>query len=735
MAGIFLMLRGETAAFLQESRYKFSWFFLFYPTLIGKSLQPSLLKDPLCTIFVPCLSDLQHMSTLRLLVYVGILLLPLGLWAQQPVPGRPERLPVDTTQTSSDSARKRVRILNADVLSFQVQNDTAIQKLIGNVRLVQDSTYFFCDSALFLDTENKLKAYGRVRIEMPDEVSLLARRLDYDGNTRIARLYRDILLSDPESKLTTDTLVYYRRDEFGYYQGGGKLVNDSTVLTSEIGYYYPNRHLAYFRDSVTLVHPDYTLTTDTLAYDTEHKIAQFVTRTLIDSKDGEIETTKGTYHTETSKVSLFQRSVVRDSSFTLTADTLYYVNDDNLGMAIGRVRIQQDDSTLELRGNYGQFNRQTDESWLTRRASAIQRMEDDTLYLLADTLYSLKDTQYIDMQAPPEPAEGVSDSIPGDSLASVLSDSLLAGEPDSLLAPPLTDSLMSGDSSMVMVSSDSVQSDSLLIGDTTQIDTASADSGKLVQGPMEMGPPTLTQFEKRLDTVIQQIFRGSPNVRIYMNQMQGRADSIVYYYEDSVMQMFKGPVLWADDNQLNGGQIGLWMRNEQADSMAVTDGAFMMSEADTVGFNQLKGSAMQVKFVNNNIYRIRLTGNSESIFYVEEQQDSAAMADGAPKNYQGMNKALSNGMDIYFADDEVNRIVFKSRPEGTFSPMFEVIFQNNLLDGMSWRGGDRPTKPFWLMPPPPIVPISLQEIVPLAGMVNPSAISPGEMPVPLAREE
>ena len=54
------------------------------------------------------------------------------------------------------------------------------------------------------------------------------------------------------------------------------------------------------------------------------------------------------------------------------------------------------------------------------------------------------------------------------------------------------------------------------------------------------------------------------------------------------MQMYKSPVLWAEENQLNGEQIGLWMKNEQADSMAVIGGAYMMSEADTVGFNQLR---------------------------------------------------------------------------------------------------------------------------------------------------
>lgn len=625
---------------------------------------------------------------------LGLMLLPQGLLAQQPVPGRPARVPADTTQAPTDSAQKRVRILNADRLSFRVQNDTALQKLLGNVRLVQDTTYFYCDSALFFDAENRLEAYGKVRIEMPDSVTLLARRLTYDGNTRIARLYQDILLTDQGSRLTTDTLIYYRREEFGYYQGGGKLVDDSTTLTSKIGYYYPNRDLAYFRDSVKLVHPDFTLYTDTLGYDTKRKVAQFVTRTRIDSKDGEIETTSGTYETQISKVSLFERSVLRDSSFTLTADTLYYTDRDDLGLALGHVVISQEDSSVELRGNYGRFNRQTDESLLTRNAVVIQRMEDDTLYMFADTLYSVKDTQFLDREnpssaQPPAPATdspaaaGDSLTTGPDSLASdtLTSDGLLGGEPDLPTAEMVADTLAEI---------------------TLQEDSLSFDSASLAPEPMAMGPPTQEEFQRRIDTVVQRVFRGYRGVTFFMNQMQGRADSMIYFYDDSVMFLYQDPVLWSEENQLSGDVIGLWMKNEQADSMQVDGNTFMVSKADTVGFNQLKASEMQVKFRDNGLYRLRMLGNSESIYFVEEQPDSSAQAKWAPVSYQGMNKALANQMEIYFEDNEVVRIVFLSKPEGTFSPMYEVLFKENRLDGMQWRIDERPEKPRYLLSKPPI---------------------------------
>ena len=296
----------------------------------------------------------------------------------QPVPQEP----------ATDSASNRIKILNSDILSFRTQDGVRLQKLLGNVKLLQDSTIFYCDSAYYFEDDNRIEAFGRVKVEMPDSVTMVARRATYDGNTRVAEAFKDIVLTDRSVTLSTDHLIYDRNEEYGYYDKSGKLIDEETELTSTFGYYYPREDMAYFRKDVVLTSPDYTLRTDTLAYDTDLKIARFVTLTQIASKDGDIETRSGNYDTQARRVNLFARSQVKDSTYILSADTLFYDDELNMGYAIGRVVVDQKDTTLQIKGNYGEFNRGTDESLVSDNPVAIQVFEGDTLFLFADTLRS-----------------------------------------------------------------------------------------------------------------------------------------------------------------------------------------------------------------------------------------------------------------------------------------------------------------------------------------------------------
>jgi lipopolysaccharide export system protein LptA len=527
--------------------------------------------------FAPLSVSLQQMG-IRFFLSACLLAAAGALAAQIPSP-------------APDTGSKRLEILHADVLTYEVNQGIALQKLLGNVRLKQDSTYFSCDSAYFYESENRFEGFSRVKVEMPDNVVLTGRRAAYDGNTRIAEVYENIRLTDGESKLTTQRLTYYRAQEYGYYQGGGKLEDGESVLTSEYGYYYPNQDLAYFKRKVVLTHPDYTLRTDTLGYNTQTKVATFLTYTFIESEDGDLETTRGEYDTEAGVINLFTRSTVKDSSYQITADSLYYTDQGNQGVARGRVLIQQEDSSLEVRGEYGTFDRSRDASMITRNPVAIQQFEDDTLYIFADTLFTYREKR-----------------------------------------PPA--------------------------------DSSSADS------------------------ISFRIFKAYRNVRIFMNDLQGKADSMVYFYDDSVIWLYQDPLLWSDRNQLSGDTITVWMRKGEADSMRVGGSGFLVAEEDTAGYyNQIKGKELRAKFRDNQLARLEVYGNSESIYFVRDDSDSLG------RSYEGMNQALAQSMLIYLEDNEVVKIVFRSNPEGIFLPWFEVLGKPNQLEGMRWRIGERPAKP------------------------------------------
>ncbi|MEZ4774310.1 MAG: OstA-like protein [Bacteroidia bacterium] len=588
----------------------------------------------------------------------GLLFLIISGWLTAGLYGQPGKPVVNDTAQS-----KRVKILHASILSYLKSKEAIFEKLVGRVEMMQDSTLFFCDSAYFYETDHRLEAYSRVRIEMPDSVFLYGDKLTYDTESKISEVYRKIKLTNQDVVLTTDRLTYFRNEDYGFYREGGKMVDGDNVLTSIHGYYYPRKDMAYFRDSVKLVNPDYVLTTDTLGYDTENKISYFLTKTFITSKDGEIETENGNYDTDRGIVNLYSRSIVRDSSYLLVADTLTYFDKRDMGFARGNVLVFQDDSSLQIRGGLAEFNRKTDESWVTREAVAIHLFDDDTLYMMADTLFSIKQKKLIRKRydAPVRP----------DTLSQIMPDSASN-----------RDMIRSSDS----VAADSLAADSVVSDTITAravfVDTLEMDEVRNMVGPMQTNDELY-----EVDTVEIRLFKAYNNVRFFMNNMQGRADSMVYFYDDSVMYLYHDPVLWSDENQLTGDTIIIWMKNEKADSMWVGKDGFLASREDTVGYNQVKGKEMRAKFKDNELYRMHIIGNSESIYFAKNEDDTTHIY------YEGMNKALAQEMVMYFRDNEVKRIVFLSQPEGTYSPFFKVIFEANALDGLKWRITERPEKP------------------------------------------
>ncbi|MCB0838372.1 MAG: hypothetical protein KDD99_16985, partial [Bacteroidetes bacterium] len=628
-------------------------------------------------------------------------------------PRKVQTQPVKPTPKSDTTKVKRVQIINSDLLTYLQKNGIGLQKLLGDVQLKQDSTLFYCDSAYYFESQNKIEAYSKVKVLMPDNLSMSSDKLSYDTDTKISEVYNNITLTNQDVVLTTDRMTYFRNENYGLYKEGGKMVDDDNVLTSITGYYYPKEDMAYFREKVKLESPEYVLETDTLGYDIETKVSYFLTKTLITSDDGIIETSNGFYDTENGVVTLYARSTVKDSSYTLVADTLTYLEKQDLGYAIGNVLIEQEDSSLQIRGGYGEFNRKTDQSLVTRNAVAIQLFDDDTLYMMADTLFSIKTKTTTPLpqpratrkktekkdQSPKAKEDGIikpgtistnQDSIPQDSLntdslLNIPQDSTLKADLDSVVIDTTIKTELESDSILTDLTSDSLNSSDLVVNDTFSQDTlanipfADQDSAD----PYLIGPP----LPEVVDTLEYRLFKAYNNVRLYMNGMQGRADSMVYFYDDSLMYLYGNPVLWSEENQISGDTIILWMKDEKIDSMWIGQNAFMASKEDTVGFNQIKGKEMRAKFKDNDLFRLHVVGNSESIYFAKNEEDSTNIY------YAGMNKALSQEMIIYFVENEVKRIVFLSKPEGTFYPYFEVIFQDNKLDGMQWRVSERPVRP------------------------------------------
>src|SRR5258706_10904391 len=134
-------------------------------------------------------------------------------------------------------AQKKIKFIHADDFKGSVINGVRFERAVGNVEFQQNTTNIKCDSSHFFRSENRLEAFGHVHIT-DDSVDITSLRLEYDGNTKIARLRQHVVFEKTgKAKLFTDFLDYDRIKDEARYFNGGKLVDTTNTLNSKKGYY------------------------------------------------------------------------------------------------------------------------------------------------------------------------------------------------------------------------------------------------------------------------------------------------------------------------------------------------------------------------------------------------------------------------------------------------------------------------------------------------------------------
>jgi hypothetical protein len=169
-------------------------------------------------------------------------------------------------------------------------------------------------------------------------------------------------------------------------------------------------------------------------------------------------------------------------------------------------------------------------------------------------------------------------------------------------------------------------------------------------------------------------------VKFYRTDIQGMCDSLHNNLNDSVLTLYKNPVLWSDENQLTADSITILFKNKQIDQMWLHNTSLIISMDDSVRFNQIRGLNMTGYFADNELRRIYVGSNAETIYYVRDEDESLI----------GVNKAVSGSMWIYVTDNEIERIVYIDHPNAVLYPEADMPVQDKKLRGFSWQEAQRP---------------------------------------------
>lgn len=592
------------------------------------------------------------------LLSVLFLLMGQMLWGQQ------------TRPTADTTKPQKIDIVWSDSTLVKNRGEEERVQLKNNVILKQDSAYMYCDSAILVN-EIDLYAYGNVSIRQGDSLTVFGDSLIYDGTLRQAKLSGDeVGLANGDQKLFTNRLDYDLNSKMATYQKGATLFNDSTQLSSRIGYYDVEADIAYFKDSVEVVDEAFELKSDSLIFAVQTKTVLFTSPTVITTDSARIYCEDGFYDTENGVAEFAQNA--------------QYVKRDQIASA-DRIRYNDQSTVYELEGKA--FVRDSQRLAVADFIRYQERNED--IYLRGNARYRDQEQDIVAGEI----------SYNGTTGAYATRGRSRVGDPPQILEADRIDYL----------EDEETGGKGQAVGDVVWQDTSAqltilADSAmyrkqddylKAIDGPM--GRPELitisdgdslflaadTLIGQRADTVLgdsSRLLLAYHDVRIFKSDLQALSDSLSYHTGDSLFVFFNDPVIWSDTSQFSADTILLRLRNEEIHRIYLRGNAFIVNISDGQFFNQIKGKYIEARFRENELYRMDVDGNAETIYYAKDDEGG----------YVGVNKTICSRMEMYFGANEVDRIKFIRQPDSRLIPMDQAEHDTLRLDGFQWITDRRP---------------------------------------------
>lgn len=479
-------------------------------------------------------------------------------------------------------AQNRVYLEHSDVLAFDEQRLPDAQILRGDVRFRHEDALMYCDSAYFYEKTNSVTAFGRIRFVQGDTLFGYGNRLYYDGNTRLARLCRNVRLEHRTTVLTTDSLNYDRNTNLAYYFTGGTIRDSLNMLQSVWGEYCPTNSQAVFHNQVHLENDRFTFDTDTLHYNTESHIAQIVCpTTIVYEQETTITSDNGWYNTQTEQSVLYDQSQIAHSDGKqLTGDTIFYDKKSGYGELRRHIEIRDTIQKVSLLGHYGQMWEQDKRGMATDSAMLVLWSDNEPTYMHADSLFT----------------EEV----------------------------PFTDTL-----------------------------------GK--------------------DTTYRQ-FRAFHHVRAYSKDYQLVCDSLSFNSRDSIMVLHRLPICWSDSNQISADSITLYFHNDKLHHIYGVGSAMGTRQVSDLYFDQIAGKEMTAWVIRDEVKRVDVSGNAETVFYPKEDDGSLI----------GVNTTQSSDIQVFIENQQIHHILFTTTTSGVLYPLHELTLDKQRLSGFFWAAGERP---------------------------------------------
>lgn len=433
-----------------------------------------------------------------------------------------------------------------------------------------------------------------------------------------------------------DSAYFYEKTNSLDAFGNVKMEQGDTLFVyADILYYNGMDEIAQLRYNVRMENRDVTLFTDSLDYDIAENLGYYFEGGKLVDKQNELSSVYGQYEPDTKNAEfLFDVELVNEK-YVMSTDTLHYNTNSRIADIVGHTTIVSDSNVIYT--NKGWYNTAEEKATLYNRSLVVGKNNEK---LTGDTVFYDRNKGY---------GEAFGNMKLTDSVHSTILDGDYGYHNEKEQRSYATKRARAREYS---------QKDTLYLhGDT---------------------------IRTYLDKDSLRVLIACPNVRFYRSDVQGVCDSMTMEERDTILRMFKHPVIWSDTRQIFGNNINVHFNDSTIDYAVLPNFAFAAEHLGEIYYNQMAGKKMTAYFESGEIRRLEVDGNA-MVGVLPMENDST---------YNKFFTAEGSYLTIYLKPkQEIDKIIMWPEVSGKGIPLYKIKKSQLYLPGFQWYGAIRPKNP------------------------------------------
>ena len=433
-----------------------------------------------------------------------------------------------------------------------------------------------------------------------------------------------------------DSAYFYEKTNSLDAFGNVKMEQGDTLFVyADVLYYSGLDEMAQLRYNVRLINRDVTLYTDSLDYDMRNNLGYYFEGGKIIDSQNELSSVYGQYEPDTKHAEFLYDVELSNERYVMNTDTLHYNTATHIADIVGKTVIESDSNVIHT--SKGWYNTEVENSALYDRSLIVTK---DKQTIVGDTLYYDRNTGE---------GEAFGNVVLTDTANSSILDGNYGYHNEQTHESFVTNRARAREFS---------QGDTLYLHADTLRTCLDSDSLRL-----------LMAYNR---------------VRFYRSDLQGVCDSMSMAERDTILNMYRHPVVWSGERQVSGNEINVHMNDSTADWATLPDFGFVAERIEDVYFNQLTGKEMKAYFEDKELRKLDVKGNVRILTYPMENDST----------YNKLIKAEGSFLVVTLKPkQQIDKMVLWPDVVGKAMPLYLARKKDLTLDDFKWYEELRPSGP------------------------------------------